>query len=251
MPDLNLFFPELFLLLAFVVFSLMEQCWPNWHYTADRPWFYRLFWLQLGGIAITSLAGWIITDRYQHITLWPALATPLKTLPPILNGFLAYLVVTFINYWWHRVRHDSDLLWRVFHQIHHSTARLQTATALYSHPLDYAATIFIVNLVAYGLFGFNEQSAAWATAWVGVFELWEHTNIRTPRWLGYVIVRPEMHRVHHELNKHQRNYSIPLWDILFGTYENSQRSVPCGFAGNREQQVKAMLCFKDVHKPSA
>lgn len=240
--------PELFLALSFIVLSLVEHFHPNRRYASNPIWFRHLFWLQLGGIVLTSIVGWIITDTYQHLTLFPGIHALLVNSPAVINGLVAYLVVTFINYWWHRFRHDSDLLWRLFHQIHHSTHRLQTATALYSHPLDYAGTIFIVNVVAYGLFGFDAQSAAWATAWVGIFELWEHTNIRTPHWLGYLIVRPEMHRIHHELDRHKNNYAIPLWDALFGTYENPRREVDCGFAHEREQRLKDMLRFKDVHK---
>lgn len=240
--------PVLFLIAAFVVFSLLEYLRPNRRYESNRTWFKQMFWLQMGGIALTYAVGWIVTDAYQQLTLFPRLSAHFQDISPVVNGLVGYLVVTFINYWWHRFRHQSDLLWRLFHQIHHSTHRLQTAAALYAHPLDYASTVFIVNVVAYGIFGFDALSAAWVTAWVGVFELWEHTNIRTPRWLGYLIVRPEMHRIHHELDRHQNNYAIPLWDALFGTYENSLRAVECGFAKEREIRLGDMLRFKDVHK---
>jgi sterol desaturase/sphingolipid hydroxylase (fatty acid hydroxylase superfamily) len=249
MPDISAALaPTLFLLAAFILLSLMEYWRPNQRYTANPAWFRQLFWLQIGGVALTSVVGWLISDDYQQRTLFPTFSAPFQQLPAIMNGLIGYLVVTFINYWWHRFRHENDLLWRLFHQIHHSTHRLQTATALYSHPLDYASTVFIINVVAYGLFGFDALSAAWTTAWVGVFELWEHTNIRTPRWLGYLIVRPEMHRIHHELDRHRNNYAIPLWDALFGTYENPRREVVCGFHPEREARFGEMLRFKDVHK---
>ena len=240
--------PGLFLIAAFVVFSLLEYLRPNRRYEANRTWFKQMFWLQMGGITLTYAVGWIVTDAYQQLTLFPSLSAHFQDTSPVVNGLVGYLVVTFINYWWHRFRHQSDLLWRLFHQIHHSTHRLQTAAALYAHPLDYASTVFIVNVVAYGIFGFDALSAAWVTAWVGVFELWEHTNIRTPRWLGYLIVRPEMHRIHHEVDRHKNNYAIPLWDALFGTYENSHRAVECGFAKERETRLGEMLRFRDVHK---
>lgn len=249
MPILpNLAWPELFLLVAFGVFSLLERLWPNINYAEDRPWYYRTFWLQVSGVVLTSVVGWVITDDYQQYNLIPALKTYFQQTNPITNGFAAYILVTFINYWWHRLRHERDLFWRMFHQIHHSTHRLQAATALYAHPFDYASLLLIVNVVAYGLLGFDAQSAAWTTAWVGFFELWEHTNVRTPRWFGYLVVRPEMHRIHHELDRHQKNYAIPIWDMLFGTYENSNRKVDCGFSGHRERRVLEMLRFKDVHK---
>lgn len=240
--------PELFLIAAFAAFSLVEYLRPNRHYEPNRSWFKHIFWLQMGGVALTFVVGWLITDAYQHYTLFPRVRAWFQELPAALNGLIGYIAVTFINYWWHRLRHQNNLMWRLFHQIHHSTHRLQTAAALYAHPFDYASTVFIVNVVAYGIFGFDPLSAAWVTAWVGVFELWEHTNIRTPHWLGYLIVRPEMHRIHHELDRHQGNYAIPLWDALFGTYENSDRQVECGFEKHRESRVGDMLRFRDVHK---
>lgn len=249
MPELSdALIPELGLFAAFALFSLLEYLRPNQRYAPDPKWFRQTLWLQVGGVALTSIVGWIITDQYQQYPLFPTLSAFFAEQPAILNGLLGYLVVTFINYWWHRYRHQSDLLWRLFHQIHHSTHRLQTAAALYAHPLDYASTVLIVNIVAYGVFGFDPLSATWVTTIVGIFELWEHTNIRTPHWLGYLIVRPEMHRIHHELDRHQNNYAIPLWDALFGTYENSRREVACGFRPEHERRLGDMLRFRDVHK---
>jgi hypothetical protein len=52
---------------------------------------------------------------------------------PALGGLIAY----FIFYWWHRWRHESDLLWRLFHQIHHSPQRLEVITSFYKHPCGF------------------------------------------------------------------------------------------------------------------
>ena len=239
--------PELMLLATFIILSFTEYFWPNLQYVPNRSWFQKLFWLQMGGIILTYAVGWFYADESLY-PLFPKFSEYFSGIPSVINGLIGYVCVTFINYWWHRFRHQSDLLWRVFHQIHHSTHRLQTATAMYSHPLDYASTIFIINVVAYVIFGFDALSAAWTITWVGMFELWEHTNIRTPHWLGYLIVRPEMHRIHHEFNCHRNNYGLPVWDILFGTYENSLREVTCGFKKDREAKLSEMLRFIDVHK---
>ena len=60
------------------------------------------------------------------------------------------------------------------------------------------------------------------------YALFQHWNVRTPRWLGYIIQRPESHGLHHELGVHARNYSdFPLWDILMGTFVN-----PASFDGD-------------------
>lgn len=231
-----------------VCFLLLEYAFPNKRYGSDRRWFLLSGLLLLAGVLLTVSVGFLTEGLFRAGGFFPALSRLLIDNPPVLNGLIGYLAVTFINYWWHRFRHQSDVLWRFFHQIHHSTQRIQAVAAFYSHPLDYFSTVVIVNFVAYGLFGLDIESAAFTTVWVGVFEIWEHTNIRTPIWLGYVIARPEMHRIHHEYGKHRNNYGLPLWDIVFGTYENSHRQVDCGFEQHREARVVDMLLLKDVHK---
>jgi sterol desaturase/sphingolipid hydroxylase (fatty acid hydroxylase superfamily) len=78
-------------------------------------------------------------------------------------------------------------------------------------------------------------------------------NVSTPRWIGYFVQRPEMHRIHHEFGVHEGNYSdLPLWDMLFGTYRNPATvNVDCGFEAAREARVLDMLACKDVHKSSS
>lgn len=236
----------IFGLVAFLLF--LEWRYPNKRYESNWRWVALTALLLLIGVLLTVCIGWLTEGLFDKRGIFPTFSAYWAQTPPVLNGLLGYVCVTFINYWWHRFRHQSDFLWRAFHQIHHSTHRLQTIAAFYSHPLDYYATVIIVNVVAYGLFGFNVESAAFTTVWVGLFEVWEHTNIRTPRWLGYLIARPEMHRIHHEMGKHQNNYGLPLWDMIFGTYENSNREVDCGFSRKREARLVDMLLLRDVHK---
>lgn len=59
-----------------------------------------------------------------------------------------------------------------------------------------------------------------------------------------------MHRIHHEYGSHKNNYGdIVWWHMLFGTYDNPREfKTCCGFDDPKEQQLAAMLKFKDVHK---
>ena len=224
-----------------------ERARPNMAYPTDWRWAGRAAGFGMTGVLLTMLmGGWIESHA-------PALSflrqdNSLTALPEYLQGLVGYVCVTFIVYWWHRFRHQSDLLWTLFHQIHHSTYRLEVATAFYAHPTDFLATTVIVSAVSYGALGYGLDAAVWTAFWVSLFELWEHTNIRTPRWLGFFIVRPEMHRVHHEQDQHKNNYGLPIWDMLFGTYENSMRSVTCGFSPEEEDRVLPMLLFKHADR---
>jgi sterol desaturase/sphingolipid hydroxylase (fatty acid hydroxylase superfamily) len=234
--------------LAACSLSAIERWWPNKKYRFDWLWIARALSLALAGVMLTILTGNGFESTLKSFALFPLLSERLNTFPAWASGFVGYLGVTFFVYWWHRARHASSLLWRLFHQVHHSPHRIEAVTAFYAHPADFLCNTLIVNVVAYSLLGLNINGAVWATIWVGVFELWEHTNIRTPRWLGYVVVRPEMHRVHHERDRHTNNFGLPVWDMVFGTYENSLRQVECGFDADKERQLAAMLACRDVHK---
>ena len=76
--------------------------------------------------------------------------------------------------------------------------------------------------------------AAIALLLTGVFDLFLHSDMRTPRWLGYVIQRPEMHTVHHAYGHHAQNYGLPIWDLLFGTWVNpAERAQVLGFDADK------------------
>ena len=235
--------------LAALTLLAVESLWPNHRESFDWRWIARALGLTLIGTVLVVAAGYVFDPWLQSVKLFPAASRRLATWPAPLSGLLGYYCVTFLVYWWHRMRHASGLLWRVFHQIHHSPARIEVLTTFYAHPADFVSNAFIISLVAYALLGLGPVASGWCLFWVGLFDTWEHTNVRTPVWLGYLVVRPEMHRVHHEFEKHSKNYGIPIWDMLFGTFENSARRVSrCGFDEEKEERLLAMLVARDVHR---
>lgn len=162
---------------------------------------------------------------------------------PWLGAFLAYFIFTFVVYWWHRLRHSSDLLWRVFHQFHHSPQRIQTLTAYYMHPLDMFVSLTISNIILFPLLGLSADDGAVYTLITGLAGLLIHANIKLPRQVGYVFQTPEMHRLHHKHGHHNQNFSdITWWDMLFGTYGNPKNEVGhCGFTEDLEERILPLL----------
>jgi sterol desaturase/sphingolipid hydroxylase (fatty acid hydroxylase superfamily) len=202
--------------------------------------------INLVQVGVVVLAGhtwerWLSARSLFHLS---------QHVPPVVGGVIAYFLATFVFYWWHRARHRNDVLWRLFHQIHHSPQRLEVITSFYKHPVEMVANSLIGTLLIYTVLGLSPAAGAMYTACTALGEFFYHTNVRTPRWVGWFFQRPEMHRIHHEHGKHRNNYGdIVWWDMLFGTYENPPTwDASCGFDDAREQRLADMLVFKDVHQ---
>ncbi|HQT81999.1 MAG: hypothetical protein B7Z60_06990 [Ferrovum sp. 37-45-19] len=239
-------FPFFIVILSVLPLIIVERLYPLHHYKLDVAWLFRLGVFSGLGIFLTLLIGNHVFIHH-NLSLFHLLQITFLTQQPLfIQGAVGYFMITFVVYWWHRLRHHSDLLWKTFHQVHHSTYRIQSLTAVYAHPLDFMSTALIINTVSYLVLGLDTEAAVLTSIITSFFDFWEHTNIKTPKWLGYFLVRPEMHRIHHEQYKHNNNYSIPIWDILFGTYENSNRSVECGFDGEKERKVMRLITFHNV-----
>jgi sterol desaturase/sphingolipid hydroxylase (fatty acid hydroxylase superfamily) len=215
------------------------------------------------GRALAAVAGWLpralAASSAQAVVVylagrawdpWLAAHRPWSAdgLGPAAGAALGYLAITFVYYWWHRARHQVPLLWRACHQLHHSPRRLEVITAFYKHPLEMLLNGLLSSAVLYGLVGLSPAAAALAVLATGLAELFYHWNVRTPFWLGYLVQRPESHRVHHERGRHRDNYSdLPLWDMLFGTFHNpTHDDAPCGFDARDEARIAAMLRGREV-----
>lgn len=155
-------------------------------------------------------------------------------------------------YAWHRTMHTVTPLWRVCHQMHHSAERLDTYGAFWFSPVDTVMFTLLGSLMLSAVVGITPEAASlvlYATTFLAVFQ---HANLRTPRWLGYVIQRPESHSYHHERGVHARNYAdLPIFDLLFGSFHNPRDFAPAtGFWHGASGQIGAMLIGRDVSMPA-
>jgi sterol desaturase/sphingolipid hydroxylase (fatty acid hydroxylase superfamily) len=158
--------------------------------------------------------------------------------------------VTFVTYWAHRmVFHRSDFAFRWIHQLHHSAERVDVFGANFGHPFQALCQGLIIASMYELVFGLTHTGASLATATLVFMNTYQHVNIRTPRWTGYLIQRPESHNIHHQRGVHAFNYSdLPLWDMLFGTYRNPHElvSIEAGYYDNASMKVGAMLRGRDI-----
>lgn len=234
------------ILVIFVCCFVVERVWPGWELPYVASWPRRVVLINLVQLAVVLIAG-ITWEKWLAGTFILHLSTVLN---PIAGGCLTYFIATFIFYWWHRMRHESDSLWQIFHQIHHSPQRIEVITSFYKHPGEMLVNSVIGAVLVFAILGLSPEGAAIYTLCTALGEFFYHTSINTPRWIGFIFQRPEMHRIHHQLGRHRNNYGdIVWWDMLFGTYENPARfEASCGFDPEKEERLLAMLCYRDVHR---
>jgi sterol desaturase/sphingolipid hydroxylase (fatty acid hydroxylase superfamily) len=167
---------------------------------------------------------------------WPGLALDL-------------LLLDIWIYWWHRINHVMPFLWR-FHEVHHLDETLDTTSALRFH----FGEVILSSLVrAAVIFAFAVPLSS-----VIVFEvlillsaLFHHSNIKLPttveRLLGFVIVTPSHHWVHHHAVRADTdsNYStiLSIWDRIFKSRSSTQRTpdMKVGVEARQDKDLPALL----------
>ena len=167
----------------------------------------------------------------------------------VRGAIVGYLAITFVYYWWHRWRHSIRLLWRWFHQVHHSPQRIEIITSFYKHPVEIVSNSLLSSVIVYLGVGLSPTAAVHAVLLTGLAELFYHWNVPTPYWLGFLFQRPESHCIHHQEGVHSFNYAdLPMWDMLFGTFKNPRHwEETCGFGPDGEHRLPEMLRGVDVN----
>lgn len=170
----------------------------------------------------------------------------------VAGGAVAgYVVLSGLMYAYHRTMHAVPLFWRLTHQIHHSPRRVDMSGSVLFHPVEMVLQVLLqlfVTLVVLGLDPLAAALTGYVAAFYGMFQHW---NVHTPQWLGYVIQRPEAHCEHHRKDVHANNYGdLPVWDLLLGTFRNPKDfEGECGFDEPNDRRLGAMLAFRDVNEP--
>jgi sterol desaturase/sphingolipid hydroxylase (fatty acid hydroxylase superfamily) len=151
------------------------------------------------------------------------------SLPTAVIVVATLLVRGFISFFTHYLMHMVPVFWRV-HRVHHLDTELDVSSTVRFHPLEFLVALVpgVSLVVAFGL-----------TTWVLMFyelldvmvTLWSHSNLRLPdivdRVLRYLIVTPDLHRIHHSAWKPETNSNFgavfPIWDLIFGTFHATPR----------------------------
>lgn len=141
----------------------------------------------------------------------------------------AVIAMDFVIWLQHVMVHAVPVLWRL-HRVHHADLDYDLTTGARFHPIEIIlsmlikfATIMVLGPPAVAVILFEMVLNAMA--------MFNHGNVRLPlgldRVLRWLVVTPDMHRVHHSVEDDEANsnfgFSLPWWDRLFGTYLDQPR----------------------------
>jgi len=232
--------------ITFFIFWIMESIWPARQFPEKKGW----AWIGLGFFVLVATISSIVPLLISPQWLIQHRIFNGSGLGVIGGAMVGYLVFSYVAYLWHRNAHRFNFIWRVFHQIHHSAQRVDIPGSAIFHPFEIVVFSLLSVFVGTLLLGLDPLAAA-ITSYIGAFfTFFQHTNIRTPRWLGYLIQRPESHCIHHQRELHNFNYSdLPIWDIVFGTFRNPEGwEGRAGFEDEPAGNMVGMLLCKDVNR---
>jgi sterol desaturase/sphingolipid hydroxylase (fatty acid hydroxylase superfamily) len=145
-------------------------------------------------------------------------------LPPGLGLVAAVVALDLVIYIQHVVFHAVPALWRL-HRMHHADLDFDVTTGARFHPLEILISA-LIKLGAVAVLGPSALAVLVFEVLLNATAMFNHGNVRLPvaadRWLRWLVVTPDMHRVHHSAVPAETNrnfgFSLPWWDRLFGTY---------------------------------
>ena len=174
----------------------------------------------------------------------------LSGLGVIASSVIGFIVYELVTYGYHFAMHKYDVLWRTFHQVHHSAERLDTYGSLFHSPMDMIGFTMVGSVSFSLLVGLPPQSITILLFIINFLAFFQHANIKTARWIGYIVQRPESHSIHHGKGVHKNNYvDLPLIDMIFGTFENPENpQKETGFYHGASNRLLDMLLFRDINK---
>jgi sterol desaturase/sphingolipid hydroxylase (fatty acid hydroxylase superfamily) len=145
-------------------------------------------------------------------------------LPLAVEAGAAFLVLDLAIYWQHRLFHSLPWLWRL-HRVHHADLEFDVTTGVRFHPVETLLSMGVKFLVIAAL-GASPFAVLVFEITLNASSMFSHANILIhpglEKFIRFIIVTPEMHRVHHSIYPKETNsnfgFNLPWWDWLLKTY---------------------------------
>lgn len=195
-----------------------KHAWPNFFFTLTT------IVINFGlAFLLLKSADWVAANNFGIINWLPEI-------PLWLYVVLGVLLLDFFGaYLAHFVEHKVKPLWMV-HLVHHTDHNVDTTTANRHHPIE-SVIRFAFTLLGVFVVGTPIAIVMLYQSMSLIFTQFTHANIkmskRVDKLLSYVIVSPDMHKVHHHyvLPYTDSNYGniFSIWDRIFGTYMELDR----------------------------
>ena len=149
--------------------------------------------------------------------------------PPLAAAVVAFLLLDWSMYAWHRLNHVVPLLWR-FHRVHHVDLDLDASTALRFHAGELLFSI-VFRSAQVALVGASPALLVGYELAVQAATALHHANLRlAPRvdaWLMRLVVTPRMHGLHHAVDPALQGAN---WSVVLSVWDRVHRSLRAPFA---------------------
>lgn len=187
----------------------------------------------MGVALLAERERWGLLNHYH-----PALA---------VKVLLSIVVLDLAIYFQHVLFHAVPIFWRL-HKVHHTDQDVDASTGIRFHPVEILVSMVIKFAVVAAL-GPPPVAVVLFAILLNATSIFNHANVRLPRAverpLRWILVTPDMHRVHHSVEVDESNsnfgFNLPWWDRLFGTYRAQPR------AGHLEME----LGVSELQRPRA
>jgi sterol desaturase/sphingolipid hydroxylase (fatty acid hydroxylase superfamily) len=254
-----------FFALVFITMLVWELLAPRRNPSVSKP----LRWLNnLGLFALNSV---VLRLLFPAAAVGIALSVGemgwglfnLLTLPFWVEIVAAVVLLDLAIYLQHILMHRVPLLWRL-HRVHHADLDIDLTTGSRFHTIEIIVSMLIKGVVIL-LLGPALISVLVFEVLLNGMAIFNHANVSLPpaveRVVRYLLVTPDMHRVHHSTVKRETNsnygFNLSIWDRMFSTYidqpEMGHDKMTIGIAEFRDakqvDQLPGMLALPFVGKP--
>ena len=122
-------------------------------------------------------------------------------LPAWIGVVASVILLDLAIYFQHVLFHAVPVLWRL-HRMHHADLNIDVSTGLRFHPIEILLSMAIKLAVVLAL-GAPAVAVLVFEMLLNATSMFNHSNIRMPnsfdRLLRWLVVTPDMHRVHHSI----------------------------------------------------
>ena len=154
----------------------------------------------------------------------------LVEVPFAVAVLLSVVAMDFVIWLQHVVFHAIPVLWRL-HRVHHADLDYDVTTGARFHTIEIILSM-LIKFAAIVLLGPPVVAVVIFEVLLNATAMFNHGNVKLParldRVLRWVLVTPDMHRVHHSVEDDEANsnfgFSLTWWDRLFGTYRDQPRA---------------------------